>query len=425
MSLSAALSTAVSAISAQSRALATISENIANSSTTAYKTKNTTFASLVAGTSGSSYSSGGVQASTMQNMLVQGLISTDDNATSVAIDGEGFFVVASDPNASASAYVYTRNGSFTTDANGYLINSEGYYLMAYPTDANGDVLASNTNSLAALEPISANAVSGAARATTTVSMSANLPADAAIGDQFASSIEIVDSLGVAHTIEQTWTKTGANSWTLDLSAAHASDDATSTTGTVSPSSFTITFDENGLLASTSPASNFSVSGYTTGAADSSITLDLGAAGSASGLTQFAATSSSIDIEISNVDHDGARYGSLTEITIDDNGLVTARFDNGLEQAIYQIPVATFDNASGLKHLGGSVYDEAAAAGTLNLSRPTADGAGSIVAGALEGSTTDTATEFNKMIIAQQAYSAASQLISVADDLFDTLIQAVR
>jgi flagellar hook protein FlgE len=90
-----------------------------------------------------------------------------------------------------------------------------------------------------------------------------------------------------------------------------------------------------------------------------------------------------------------------------------------------VPIATFPNPNGLTHVNGTVYDENEAAGNYNLRLPGQGNAGSIVANALEQSTTDTSEEFNKMIIAQQAYSSAAQVVSTVDEMFQELISAVR
>lgn len=427
MSLSSALNTAVSALRAQSAALSSVSQNIANSSTTAYKDTGVSFQAMVTG-SGTSQTSvtGGVVYSTYQNMTSQGLIEATDVSTNIAISGDGFFVVSDATDNLPSGYNYSRNGSFSTDASGYLLNSEGYYLMGWATDADGNVSANNTNDLNSLEPVSVTAVSGSAKATQNVAIEANLPADAAIGDSFTMAFEVFDALGISHTVDQTWTKTAANEWEMSLSDPYLTSDSSVTTGTLTPSTATVTFNGDGSLAGVSPSPlSLSITGFTTGADDSAVAIDLGTVGRTDGLTQYSSNSTTAQIEIFNVDNDGVRYGQLTSIEINDEGLVTALFDNGLRQPIYQIPVATFSNPNGLTHINGTVYDENQYAGNVNLNYPGGGSAGSIVASALEQSTVDTSEEFSRMIIAQQAYSSASQVISTTSDMFDTLISAVR
>jgi flagellar hook protein FlgE len=423
MSLSSALSTAVSGLSAQSVALSTISKNIANASTTAYKTSDVDFQTLV---SGSDASMGGVTAKAMTVMSQQGQIASTSTATNVAIQGSGYFVVSSTSAASTTDREYTRDGSFAQDGSGYLVNDAGYYLEGFPTDSSGKVLTANTSDVASLQPINLASIGGAAKATTTIGLTANLPANAATGDTFSTSATMIDSLGVSHSIAETWTKTGDNAWTLSLANPTLTSDASVTSGTISPSSVDVTFDSSGVLATVSPSPvTLAVTSLTTGAADSSIALDLGTVGKSDGITQLASSTTPVALGSPSFTQDGALQGQLTGVTIDANGLVTAAFDNGVKLAIYQIPVANFTNPDGLTALGGTTYAADQAAGALTLNNPGVGAAGSLEGSALEGSTTDIASEFNKMIVAQQAYSAASQVVSTVKSMFDTLTSAVR
>lgn len=424
MSLSSALNTSISALKAQSAAISSVSENIANTGTTAYKNSKVTFSSLVAGNvTSAGYSTGGVVYSVSQSVTEQGQIATTSSSTNMAINGNGFFVVSAGVDDLSSAYKYSRNGDFSTDASGYLVNTEGYYLMGLRTDADGNVISTNSNDLSSLEAIDVNSISGTAQATSKVTIDANLPADADVGSVYNTSTEIFDALGVSHTIDQTWTKTAANTWTMAMSDPYTSS---GTTGTLSPSSIDFTFNGDGSLASYNPnPPTISITGYTTGSNDSSITFDIGTIGGTDGLTQYSSNSTDPDIEISLVENDGVRYGQLSSIEIDDTGLVTAVFDNGLRQAMFQVPLATFQNANGLTHISGTIYDESETAGNYSLHTSGEGGAGSIVSSALESSTADTSDEFNKMITAQQAYSSAAQVVTTVKDMFDTLISAVR
>lgn len=411
MSLGSALNTAVAALSAQSAAISAVSQNIANASTTAYKTSDVSFQSLVSGASTTSSITGSVTYSATQNLYTQGTVSATDVSTNLAITGNGYFVVTGSADGTGAIdYNYTRNGSFSTDANGYLVNSEGYYLLGQATDASGNVI-SSVNGLGSLELIDLDSLTGAAEQTSTVTLGANLPADAEVGATYTTGYEVFDSLGVSHTITQTWTKTAANEWTID----QASSD-----GTLSPAQVSVTFNSNGTLASSSPDPlEITLSGLSTGASDNTFTIDI------DGLTQYASNATDPSISSFTAEQDGVKYGTLSSISISDTGLITANFDNGMSQAIYQLQIATFSNPNGLTLLGGTVYDENEMAGSVVLNKPGNGSAGSLTSSALELSTTDTSSEFSKMIIAQQAYSAASQVISTTSDMYDTLISAVR
>ncbi len=433
MSLNSALNASVSGLRAQSAAVAAVSENIANASTTAYKTREISFQSLVTGNSARKSSSGGVIFQTYQDLRSQGQIQATDNVTDVAINGSGFFVVTKDITAQPSGYTYSRNGSFNTDADGFLINDEGYYLLGQATDATGAVISTSANDLNSLQPIDVNKVSGTAQPTQTVTFDMNLPADAAIGDTFTNSIEIFDALGVSHTVTLSWLKNAANDWTATFSnpvqtgtaiVSGAIDTDTGTAGV--QNTMSITFNGDGSIATLTPAvPAFALSGLTSGANSQTVALDWGTVGGTDGVTQFSSNTTVPGLDIYLINQDGQRFGQLSSVTIDQDGLVTAAFENGVRIPVYQIPIATFPNPNGLTHVEGTVYDENQDAGNYNLRLPGQGNAGSISPSALEQSVTDTSEEFNKMIVAQQAYSSAAQVVNKVDAMFQDLIAAVR
>ena len=432
MSLTGALASAVSGLRAQSAQMAAVGENIANTSTIAYKTRNVDFRSLVVGnTTRSGLSSGGVVFSTYQKIGSQGLIQTTDSVTDIAINGNGFFVVSDDLNNQPSGYTYSRNGNFRTDDEGFLINTEGYYLLGQRTDDQGLVTALNSNDLNSVEPININAISGTAQATTEVRFDLNLPADAAALDTYQNSIEVNDSLGVSHSITITWLKQAANQWRATFSQPiQPNSNPPVVTGALTTAGvddfIDITFNGDGSInAFSMNPPQLNITGWTSGANNQTIDLDMGTVGLTDGITQFSANGATPDLEIFLIDQDGVRFGQLSGVDINNEGIVTAFFENGVRLPVFQVPIATFPNPNGLTPINGTIYDEAEEAGNLNLRRPNQGNAGGIVASAVELSTTDTSEEFNKMIVAQQAYSSAAQVVNTADELFDELIAAVR
>jgi flagellar hook protein FlgE len=202
-------------------------------------------------------------------------------------------------------------------------------------------------------------------------------------------------------------------------------DLTTQSGTLSPTTIAFTFNGDGSLATPATNPTIGISNFSTGANNSSITLGIGTAGASDGVTQFSSNTANPNISISAITGNGVRFGSLTSVEIGDTGLVTAVFDNGLRQPVYQIPIATFPNPNGLTQVKGTIYDENQNAGNLNLQKPGVGNAGTVVASALEESTTDISEEFNKLIVAQQAYSAAAQIITTVKTLSDTLNSAIR
>jgi flagellar hook protein FlgE len=418
MSLSGALSSAISGLSAQSQALAMVSDNIANSSTTAYKTTSGMFDDLVTTAMGSGeYSSGGVTISGRSNITQQGLLVATTNATDVAIQGDGFFVVQSGLNGGQVSY--TRNGAFTPDNDGYLVN-DGSYLMGWRTDASGNVVGGGGS----LEPINTDVAAVSGSATTKSTIAANLPADAAVGATFTTSIPIYDSLGTSNTVEATWTKTAANTWTASFADPTAVSNPSAATGTTS-GSLTVTFNSDGSLASTVPSPpSISISGWTSGAADSTIGLNLGTVGGTDGLTQYASGDTTPTISVTGINSDGLAFGKLSSVTIDNDGLVNATYSNGQTIAIYKIPVATFASPDGLAAQSNGLYQATVASGNPVIAASGTGGAGAIYGGELESSSTNTNQEFSTMMTAQQAYSASAQVITAVDKMYDTLISAM-
>lgn len=444
MGLYSALNAAVSGLKAQSNALSVISTNIANASTTGYKTEEVNFDSLVAGSADSEsnnnlYGGTGVSTQVFQDMSTIGNISSTSTSTNMAIDGSGFFVVTSDPtNTSTASDLYTRDGTFSQNAKGYLVNSSGDYLLGYATNADGTTTSASVGQLSALTPVVIPPTT-AAVPTTTATLSANLPAGLATAstatssnpDYVTSALTAIDSLGETQTVNETWTNDGNNTWTLSLSGP---TDASGNVGTVSPSSVTLAFNSDGTLQSltpqggtTSTSGSLSIQiggsgGATTqlasGAASSTITLDL------SGMTQYASTSSTNAISISTNTTNGSTAGTLSSISVSTSGMVSAKYSNGSTVDVAQVPVATFADQAGLTEITGSTYSANQQTGNATLVTAGKDGAGTITGSALEASTTDTSTEFDKMIQAQQAYSAAAQVVTYVDKMFNTLIQSI-
>ena len=423
-SLSSSMQIAISALAAQSAAVSTISNNLANSETIGYKTTDASFYSLVTGTSSAtSFAGAGVVASPAQNIAQQGLIVGTQNETDLAVDGDGFFVVAD--SAGSNILAYTRSGDFFTDAKGYLVNSNGYYLQGFPTDRDGAITTSQ--SAAGLETINTANVNGTAVATSELMLQAKLPADAAVGDSVQAEVEIFDSLGVAHALTVTYSKTADNEWTMSVADPVLASDGATVSGTASGGGV-ITFDTDGTFDAIVPdPADIAVTGWSSGAADSTIAYDPGTAGTADGLSQYANGGSGDEpaIDVKRVTQDGVRYGAFYSATVAEDGLVYANFDNGISYPIYRIPLATFPNANGLNAVSGNAYMPTTESGNQTLVLPGTAGAGTVFSGALESSTVDTADEFSKLITAQQAYSAASEIVSTTQQMFDDLMNAKR
>ena len=210
MTLFGALTSGVSGLTAQSSAIGAISDNITNVNTIGYKGTQVDFQTLVTvQTSSTFYSAGGVQSKPRQDTGIQGLLQSSTSQTDIAISGSGFFVVneASAPTLS-NEFLFSRAGSFFQDDEGYLRNTSGYYLQAWPTTADGTVTTNNTSltipnqnviSTDFLATVNLNRVGGTASATTTIGIGANLPSTDDEGTTHKTDVQFFDTLGNANT----------------------------------------------------------------------------------------------------------------------------------------------------------------------------------------------------------------------------------
>lgn len=146
-----------------------------------------------------------------------------------------------------------------------------------------------------------------------------------------------------------------------------------------------------------------------------ITLDMGNVGTNDGLTNLSG-----DFLTNYINQDGAKFGSYTGVSISEDGVVTALFDNGETRPIAILPLATFANADGMEALTGNTWIETDASGQAMLRQAGTNGAGEIAAYSVESSNVDLATEFSNMIVTQRAYSAATKIITTADEMLDEL-----
>lgn len=432
MSLTGALNSAVSSLSAQSQAIAMVSDNLANSSTYGYKTTSASFSALVTGASTSSYSSGGVLASSRSDVSKQGLLVASSTSTNLAISGNGFFVVNQLANGTGRT-LYTRAGDFTPDSNGDLKNAAGFYLMGWPVDLNGNIPTDRND----MSPVNVAGLSGKAQATTEMTVQANLQASTTAvsgytaGDMtagtvtpaFTRTINVYDSQGGAQPLAISYVKTGANTWAYEVSYQGQSSNIT---GTNPIATGTMTFNSDGTLANAnSPATpatgsiNVTIpwNSATSGLQPQTLSLNMGTVGNSDGLTQFDSASALVNSSVN-----GALFGNLTGVSVDSSGFVTAQFSNGLIQKIYKLPIATFSNPNGLGAVSGNAYAVTNESGNAIVGEANTGGAGSISSKSLESSTVDLAGEFTNLITTQRAYSASARIITTADQMLQRLDQ---
>ena len=470
MSLNSAMLTGISGLTTNAASLAVISDNIANVNTPAFKKSSAEFANMVAssGARKGIYFGGGVNGTTRQYVSQQGNLQRTSSSTDLAIAGTGFFMVAKTPNdpVAADPRTFTRVGNFTTDNAGYLKGSNGQYLLGWPVDNTGAIDFDPTD-ITKLRPINVSSATGTASPTTTVQISANLKssqtlstaatdaalatvgpaayddatnnmsmyaADPATGVQpdFDLQISVADSKGGQRNLTIAFLRSATpNTWYAELRGVPADFD-----GTANPdgliSAGIVKFNSDGSLDMAS-TTLFGAAGVET--------LTIGASADTTGsrfVTGLGVAAQTINFDLSNkftqTDNvsqlisqsaNGTAFGNQVSIEVDEEGFVSAVFDNGSIRQLSQIAVATFTNPDGLNAGTGGLFTASSTSGNYILNTAGSTGVGKINGGNLEGSNVDLSLEFTGLITTQRAYSASSKIITTSDQMLDELISIKR
>jgi flagellar hook protein FlgE len=465
MSINSAMLAGVSGLTANSAALAAISDNIANVNTVGYKRSQSQFQTIVTSQAATgAYSAGGVQANTRAYVSQQGLLQRTSSNTDLGIAGAGFFVTTQKPEGldSTDARLFTRAGSFQVDDLGYLRNAAGLYLQGWTADSDGAITV-DPSDITRLNSINVGTVGGAAEQTTRVGLNANLKSSQALSSElgtynvstnsmamydpetgvgvkpdFEIQMPISDSKGGQRTIAVSFLKSATpNQWLAEIRAVPASDvvdgaglsNGQIRTGTVAFTSdgrldmanTTLFADPNNPMINIGPSSaGAPAAGEVNWAAGLGINaqdVDFEFSSGAGGLTQYDSQS-----VVQAVTTNGTAFGNLTNIEIDEDGFVTAIFDNGITRRIAQVAIATFPNPDGLNPVSGNAYRVSDSSGTFNLKAPGTGGGGLLSPSTLEASTVDLSSEFTGLITTQRAYSASSKIITTADEMLAELLR---
>ncbi|HEV2709764.1 MAG TPA: flagellar hook protein FlgE [Edaphobacter sp.] len=405
-------STALSGLSADSVALNTIGNNLANLNTTAFKKQTTNFEDLFYQQIGENGANDALQvgvgtkvASTTTNFTGGGINPTTDTKD-MALSGDGFFVVQQNGTQSL-----TRAGDFQLDSNGHLITTEGANVMGYNA-VNGVI--SGTTSLAPLTLPTGSTES--ATATQNFSLTANLNASAANGTSFSTQVQVYDSLGQTHQATISFTKTAANTWGYDVTLPPGDF-----TGVAANNTGTMTFDSTGKL--TAPTGTLSAITFPTlpnGASDLSFNWNLNDANGNPTISQTTAPSAG-----SASFQDGFTSGVYNGFGVDSSGVITATYSNNQKVVVGQVAVATVANNQGLIVTGNNNYMTTASSGQANVGVAGTGARGTITDSALELSNVDISSEFADLIVAQRAFEANSKTVTTFDTVTQDTLAMIR
>jgi len=388
MSLFGAINIGMTAMTAFEDGLQTISYNVANISTNGFKERTTTFQSVLFPSPGNdSHQYGGVKLGPSQYNFSEGNLSQTTGALDLAVQGAGF-LVTTDPSG---ALVYQRTGSFSVDAEGHVVDSTSGNRLSL-LGSNGKTVVADLS----------NALQSQPSATTSVSFTGNISSTAQTAS--ISSVNVYDSLGASQTWSITFAPatgqpaTGSANWTVTVTDASGSTIGSGTIGFIGGS---IDTSQAKVTVTTTP----------TGAAPLSVTLDF-----SQNVTSYSAGNTST---IATNVIDGFGLGSLSGESITSAGELKLSYTNGQTKVLGSVAIAAFADPQKLSQNKAGYFTNTSNQKVSYFSSGNGPG-GTLLSQQIEGSNVNLSAEFGDLILIQRGFQAASQIISVSDDMIQNL-----
>lgn len=470
----------VSGLKAHQTRMDVIGNNIANVNTVGFKGSRATFQEIFSQTLSSAGSpdalSGrggtnpmqiglGMNVDAIDVQMGRGSVQRTESPTDLSIEGEGFFVVRS---GNEGAYNFTRAGNFTIDKQGNLVTASGqnvYGWMKYTYGDDGyefdtqepirainlysDIYNSNKRIIAAKvtteavlsgnldateKPISDSGTTTAPLLTepndSFPAASGATPAGDGIPDKdgvnliphFTVPINVYDVLGNEYKINLKLWKNyvyegdAATGATPETSWYYVIDGGNN--ATTSANGF-LKFDSKGrIMEGTDFATkqNITLQPHgSTGAAPFTFELNM---------EQLSMYSDDSSVKATRVD--GYAPGTLVTFSIGGDGIITGVYDNGRQQPLGQVALATFENPAGLQKVGSNQFIQSTNSGDFKIAaQPGNSGAGVLIPGTLEMSNVDLAKQFTEMIITQRGFQANSRVMTTSDEILQELSNMKR
>ncbi len=445
----------LSGIRAASSDLNITGNNIANAGTVGFKGSRAEFGDVYAASilgSGSKAQGSGVLLGDVAQQFTQGNINYTENSLDLAVNGNGFFVTSNQ-----GALNYTRAGYFGTDREGFITNNGGARLQGFgvnavtgqinqgvQTDLRVDTRSADPNATTSIEstlnlnstnvrlPVwqqaydqeIANAVDPVNPTAAEIQAAENVaqatfdPTNSSTYNS-STSVNVFDSLGNPHTLTKYFVKTGGNEWDMFtlIDGRQVPGNQLPTDPGFAPQPTQLTFDSVGKLVTPQPLNNIAgwepldSAGQPNGS-NSPVSLDI----NLTGTTQFASA-----FAVTAVVQDGFTTGELAGLSIDDQGLLVARYTNGQTRTQGQVVLANFANQQGLTPLGDTAWAQSSASGEPVVGAPQSGTLGAIQSGALEQSNVDLSEQLINLIIAQRNYQANAKTIQTEDAVTQTII----
>ncbi len=408
----------LSGLNASSKNLEVIGNNVANANTIGAKASRAEFGDMYASAINGTSIGIGVNLQAVTQQFTQGNISTTDSPLDLAINGNGFFEVSN-----GSQTLYTRNGQFQANKDGFITTNTGLKLVGYPAAKDGTIQPGAAVPLqlptGGVDPNPTGRISiemnlDSRKATTLPAATPQIDFGNAKTYNDATSVTVFDAKGQDVALTYYFQKSGTDTWNV-YATANGTSAKVDAGGNPLPVT-SITFPSNGG-APTSPSGTvpFDVPSTTNAAGATTLPIT-GIALDLSSATQFGS-----GFGVTKMVQDGYAAGLLTSVSIEKSGIVMASYSNGQSKAAGQLELATFRNPQGLNPLGGNLWARSFASGDPTVGTPNSGNIGTLQAGSLEESNTDLTGELVDMITAQRVYQANAQTIKTQDQVLQTLV----
>ncbi|AFY02987.1 flagellar hook protein FlgE [Bdellovibrio bacteriovorus] len=427
MGILSSLYTGVSGMTAQGEALGVIGDNIANANTIGFKASRAEFQDIISknlkGIVGGNQIGRGVKIGAVNPILSQGNIDATEKVTDLAISGDGYFKVKGSDGES-----FTRDGSFHFDREGYLVTNDNQKVQGFSTDEKGNIVNKMTDIKfpRALIP---------AKATKELKLDLNLDsrmeptkkfdvADPYSTSHYSTGVEMYDSQGNKHLVSFFFNKVNDREWEFKglVDGKEISGGEEGKMSEVAAGKLMFTVDGK-LDSQETTSTNFNFKG---GALqDQQVKLNFGDAIKDGGKGLDGTKQYGKNSDLISWHQDGAAAGTITGLSFNDEGTLTAVYSNGQANDLAQIALAKFENPEALFKVGNNRLKESRDSGTASVGAPGAAGRGKLFAKSLERSTVDLATEFVNMIQNQRGFQANAKTITTTDELLNEVIQLKR
>ncbi len=426
MSILSSFNIGITGLNAAGSSMSVVGDNIANAGTFGFKSSRAEFQDMLAsslkGIDGGDQVGSGTKLAHITPQWTQGTIQRTQSITDLAINGNGFFMVDA-PFGKG----YTRDGSFHFDKEGYMINGDGYRVNGFQPDEDGKM----TNKI---DHIKLGSTTIPATATEEVKMSMNLdsrenvmqfdPKRPEKTSNFNSSVTVYDNVGTARLVTMYFNKTADGTWDY-----HAMVDGNDAQGgkpgeMVEMATGTLKFNAKGVLEEEIEKSN--AFNFNKGAGQGQkISFDFGKTIKEGGTGIDASTQYGSRSSIARHSQNGSSAATLASMSFNDDGVLTAVYDNGVQRELGQVAIAKFENTEGLFKTGKNLFKETRKSGQAALGKPGTDGRGEVLSKSIEASNVDIAHEFINLMAAQRNFQANTRTITTSDQMLQEVLNIKR